>query len=191
MYFQNNLLEQPDNFYEGLMKWDWFKLVYIIFHILLTLVAPTVLYGIVWYERCGSDMQYRCLTNRILSHICLITVVRCLTARIAYVAILFVSPISLNQCDIFIFLGRYSFICTINEIVLWQGIKYFYIIKWQYLVNLNDTFSANFLTMCNLLLSAVFLFVTYMTGHHNAELDFHVCTGHNTSFNILTTFRYN
>jgi hypothetical protein len=190
MYFQNSSVYNSGNFYEGLMEWDWLKLVYITFHILLTFFAPSVLYGIVWYERFGLEMQYRCLTNMLLSHICWITVAKCLTLRIAFVSLLFVSPLSSYKCDLIIYIGRYSFLCSINEIAIWQLIKYFYISKWQYLVSLNDPFFANFLTMCNLMLSAVFLFVTFMTGHHNAEIDYHICTGLIPSHNILTAFRY-
>jgi hypothetical protein len=189
MTLQNMSNEITDNIYSGLLEWDNFKLFYIIFHILLTFVAPLVLYSIVWYERYGSDLQYRTLMHMILSHICLISIARCLTARIPYVAILFTSPLSPNKCDSIILIGRYSFMCTFNEILIWQLIKYLYIFKWQHLVSLNDEFSAIFLTMCNLLLSAVFSIATYMSGYHNAELDYHICTGRSPRVNILTTFR--
>ena len=182
-------MENSENFYAGLMEWDEFKLAYIIFHILLTFVAPTVLYSIFWYERYGSELQYRTLSNIILSHICLISLARCLIARIPYCAILILSPISLNSCDLIIWLGRYSFLCTFNEIAIWQLIKFLYIFKWQNLVGLNDEFFAICLTMCNILLSLVFLIYTYMTGYHNVELDYNICTGRNTSINILDMFR--
>ena len=191
MSFQNVSNENNGNFYAGFMEWDVFKQIYLIFHIVLTFVAPLLLYSIVWYERHGSDLYYRILTNRILSHICLISIARCLTARIPYVAILFMSPLSPTKCDVIIFVGRYSFLCTLIETAIWQLAKYFCIFKWRYLVRLNDELSAVYLTMCNLLLSAIFLFGTYMVGFHNVELDYQICTGINPELNILTSLRYN
>ena len=191
MDFQNISNENSGNFYAGFLKLESFKLFYLIFHIVLTFVAPLVLYSIIWYERYGSNLQYRTLTNIILSHICWISIARCLVSRIAYVGFLFINPLSSNTCDVIIFLGRYSVLCTFIEIVIWQLVKYFYIFKWKYLVGWNDEFFSTFLTLCNLMLSALFLFVTYMTGHHNAELDYHLCTGRNTSINIFTSSRCN
>ena len=110
MYFQNISMENTDdNFYTGLMKWDELKLGYIIFQILLTFLAPTILFSIFWYERYGSVLQYRTLTNIIMSHICLISIVRCFISRIPYIAILSFSPFSSNTCDLIVFGGRYSF----------------------------------------------------------------------------------
>jgi hypothetical protein len=190
MSFQNISNENSGNFFAGFLEWDMFKLIYLIFHIALTFLAQPVLYSIVWYERFGSGLHYRTLTNRILSHICMISIVRCLTARIPYVAILFMSPLSLTKCDLLIFVGQYSFLCTLIEIEIWQLAKYFYIFKWKYLVKLNDKFFAKYLTACNLLLSSVFLFVTYMIGFHNVELDYQICTGNNPDLNIFTSLRY-
>jgi hypothetical protein len=190
MGFQNITNKTSSNSYAGLMEWDMFKVTYIIFHIVLTFVAPLILYSIVWYERFGSDFKYRILTNRILSHICWISIGRCLIARIPYSAIIFFGPFSTNICDIIILIGRYSFLCTFIEIAIWQLIKYFYIFKWKYMIRLNDDLSAICLTMCNLLFSAVFLFVSYMHGYHNAEVDFHLCTGKSPRINIATSFRY-
>jgi hypothetical protein len=190
MNFQNISNEIYGTIYAGFMEWDNFKLLYLIFHICLTFVAPLILYSIVWYERHGSDLQYRTVTHIVLSHICLISIAKCLTARIPYVAILFISPLSPNKCDLIILIGRHSFLCSFNEILIWQLTKYFYIFKWRHLVSLNDEFSAIFLTMCNLLLSAVFLIATYMSGYHNAELDYHICTGRSPRVNIVNSFRY-
>ena len=190
MHIQNISNENSGNFFAGFLEWDMFKLIYLIFHIVLTFLAPPVLYSIVWYERFGSGLHYRTFTNRILSHISLISIARCLTARIPYVAILYMSPLSTTKCDFIILGARYSFWCTLIEIEIWQLAKYFYIFKWKYLVMLNDKFFAKYLTMCNLLLSAVFLFATYMIGLHNVELDYQICTGNNPDLSILESLRY-
>jgi hypothetical protein len=159
--------------------------------IVLTFVAPLILYSIVWYEHYGSDFKYRLLTNRILSHICLISIGRCFIARIPYGAIIFFGPFSTNTCDVIILVARYSFLCTFIEIAIWQLLKYFYIFKWKYLVRLTDDISAICLTTCNLLLSAVFIFVTYMNGSHSTEVDYQICTGKRPNITIITSFRYN
>ena len=190
MNFQNISSENSGTIYAGFLEWNLFKLIYIIFHILLTFVAPSVLSCIVWYERYGSELRYRTMAHMILSNVCVILIARCFTTRIPHIAILFISPLSPSKCDAIIFFARYSFLCTCIEIAIWQLAKYFYIFKWQHVVGLNDKFFSNYLTMCNLLLSAIFLFVTYMIGYHNAELDYHICTGNSPTFNILMSFRY-
>ena len=190
MIFENISNGTTGNFYSGFLELKSLKLFYIMFHIILTFVAPLILYSIVWYERFGADLMYRTLSNRILSHICLISIARCLIARIANVGFLFIIPLSSNTCDVILFSGRYGVLCSFIEIVIWQLVKYFYIFKWKYLVCWNDEFFATFLTLCNILLTAVFLFFTFMTGHHNAELDYHLCTGRSASANILTSYRY-
>jgi hypothetical protein len=190
MIFQNISNDTTGNFYSGFMELESLKLFYVMFNIILTFVAPLILYSIVWYERFGADLMYRTLSNRSLSHICLISIARCLIARIASVGYLFIIPLSSNTCDVIVFIGRYSVLCTFSEIVIWQLVKYVYIFRWKYLVCWNDEFFATILTMCNILLTTVFLFFTYMTGHHNAELDYHLCTGRSASANILTSYRY-
>ncbi len=100
MIFQNISNETSGNFYSGFMELELLKLFYIIFNIILTFVAPLTLYSIVWYERFGSDLMYRTLSNRILSHIWLISIARCLIARIANVGFLFMIPLSSNTCDV-------------------------------------------------------------------------------------------
>jgi hypothetical protein len=191
MGYQNMKNKTLNNSFAGFMEWDMFKLTYMVFQIVLTFVAPLILYSIVWYERYGSDFKYSTLTNRILSHICLISIGRCFIARIPYGAIIFYGPFSTNTCDVIILVARYSFLCTFIEIAIWQLVKYFYIFKWKYLVRLNDDISAICLTTCNLPLSAVFIFVTYMNGSHSTEVDYQICTGKRPNITIITSFRYN
>jgi hypothetical protein len=190
MIFQNISNDTTGNFYSGFMELESLKLFYVMFNIILTFVAHLILYSIVWYERFGADLMYRTLSNRSLPHICLISIARCLIARIASVGYLFIIPLSSNTCDVIVFIGCYSVLCTFSEIVIWQLVKYVYIFRWKYLVCWSDEFFATFLTMCNILVTTVFLFFTYMTGHHNAELDYHLCTGRSASANILTSYRY-
>jgi len=92
-------------------------------------------------------------------------------------------------CDVNIFFGRLSFVLTITEITSRQLIKYLYIFKWKSLVRLNDDFFALFVTIINLVLSIIFVFVAYFLGFHNEEPDYHICTGRMPSVNIGLTMK--
>jgi hypothetical protein len=134
MNFQNISNIKSGHFYSDFMELESLKLFYILFHIILTFLAPVILYSIVWYERFGLDLMYRTLSNRILSHICLISIARCLIARIANVGYNFMIPLLSSTCDVIMFIGRYGVLCSFIEIVIWQLVKYFYIFRWKYLV---------------------------------------------------------
>ncbi len=181
MSFQTNSV----NFYAGLMEWDEFKVFYILFHIFISFVGPCLLYSIVWYERLSSHQMYRTMINLMLSHTCLISIARCFIVRIPYVIMLFYGPCSRTTCSIIIFLGRFFFLAVFTEILLWQLIKYFYIFQWKHMAALNDSFLATYVTICNLMLSAVFIATTHMMEYQNAELDYHICTGNHPHLNII------
>jgi hypothetical protein len=74
------------------------------------------------------------------------------------------------------------------EFTIRQVIKYFYIFQWKYLVSLNADFFAIYFTLCNLLLSTMFILVAYQLGYQNSEIDYHICTDMNPNDNILKTF---
>ncbi len=50
---------------------------------------------------------------------------------------------------------------------------------------LNDQFVSVCITLCAVTFSTVFIFVTYMLGYQNAELDLHICTGKLPHENII------
>jgi hypothetical protein len=174
--------------YAGLVEWDSMKVFYLIFHILLTFIGPSLLYSIVWYERYSSDLRCRTLVNQLLSHISLLSMVGCVFGRIPYVSIFFIGPYSSTTCGIIIFIGRGMFLSILMELTIRQVIKYLYIFQWKNLVSLNDDFFAIYFTSCNLLLSIEFILVTHFLGFQNSEIDYHICTGKHPKDNIMETF---
>ena len=175
-------------FYAGLVRWDLTKVFYLIFHILLTFIGPSLLYSIAWYERFSSDLRYRTLMNQLLSHISVLSIVGCVLSRIPYVSMFFIGPFSSTTCDMIILFGRYMFLSILIEFTIRQVIKYLYIFQWKYLVSLNADFFAIYFTACNLLLSMVFILIAYFLGYQNSEVDYHICTGKHPKDNIMQTF---
>jgi hypothetical protein len=173
-----------ETFYVGLLKLDGLKLLNLILNVIILFLGPLLLYAVIWYERFSADLNYRTLINQLLSHLCWIEIFSCIFSRLGYFVIYFLSPLPAAICDLAIFLGRYTFLITTAEIALRQMIKYFYIFNWKNLVGLDDDFAALFITLLNLLLSFVFIFVTYFLGFHNEELDFHICTGRKPLDNV-------
>ncbi len=94
-------------------------------------------------------------------------------------------PYSMETCNGIIFILRLFFLLYLAEITLWQMTKYLYIFQWRHLVALNDQFVAVCITLCGVAFSIIFIFVTYMLGYQNAELDFHICTGKSPHENIV------
>ena len=173
-----------ETFYVGLLQWDSLKLVNLVLNFLIMLLGPLFLYSVIWYERFSADLKYRTLINQLLSHLFWIEIFSCILSRLAYFAVYFLSPLPPAVCDIAVFIGRFTFLITTAEIALRQMIKYLYIFDWKHLVGLDDDFAAKFITLLNLLLSLIFLFVSYLLGFHNDELDYHVCTGSNPLDNV-------
>jgi len=175
-------------FYAGFVQWDLIKVLFLIFNILLTFIGPSLLYSIIWYERFSSDLRCRTLMNQLLSHIYIFSLVGCFIVRIPSLSIVFIGPFSSTTCDVIIFLGRYLFLCNITEFTIRQVIKYLYIFQWKYIVSLNDDFFAIYFTLCNFLLSLLLIFLAYLLGYQNSEIDYHICTGKHPKDNINETF---
>jgi hypothetical protein len=178
MNTSNNIsAELSQNFYAGLMEWDGFKVFFLVFQILLTFVVPVLLYSVIWYEKNCFELNYRTVLNYILSHICMISIARSFVVRIPHAIMLLTAPYSTGTCNFIVFIGRYSFLCIHTELCIWQVVKFLYIFQWKHIVILNENFLAIYLAMWNFLMSLTFVFTTYMIGYHNAEPDFHICTG--------------
>ena len=175
-------------FYAGLVQWDFIKVFYLIFHILLTFIGPILLYSIVWYERFSSDIRCRTLLNQLLAHICISSIIDCLINRTIYVSIIFIGPYSTSTCDCISFMGRFCFLIRIMELSIRQLIRYFYIFQWKYLVSLNNDFFAIYFTLCNVILSILLIFTSYQLGFHHADMDYHICTGKQPIDNIMNEF---
>ena len=176
-HLRNSSEPLPLNFFAGLMEWDGFKTFFLVFQIFLTLVGPPLLYSVIWYERNTFESNYRTVLNHLLSHICMISIVRLLVVRIPHAIMLLSAPFSTEFCNIITFNGRYFFLCIYAELALWQIVKFLYIFQWKHVAILNEDFWAFYLTLWNCLMSFIFIFTTYMMGYQNAELEQHICTG--------------
>ena len=152
------------NFYSGLMEWDFIKIVYVIWHILVTIISPCLLYTFVWYERNSADFRYRTLINQILTHCCCIEIAACIFGRNLYLSFYIIGPLSDIWCDALLLQYRFFYLSLIFEATIRQGIKFLYIFQWKHLVALNDDFSALFVTIYNLGTSSIFVFVSYFLG---------------------------
>jgi hypothetical protein len=177
-----------NTFYVGLAQWDFLKVLYLVFHILLTFIAPGLLYSVVWYERFSSDIRCRTLINQLLAHICIFSIIDCLINRTLYLSIIFTGPYSSTVCGYVSLMGRFCYLIRITELSIRQLVIYFYIFQWNYLVSLNNDFYSIFFTLWNLLLCFLFILTTYQLGFQDSELDYHICTGKQPTKNIMETF---
>ena len=97
------------------------------------------------------------------------------------------APHSPEFCDWNLYIGRFFFLLYLTEITLWQSVKYLYIFQWKHMVHLDDQIVAQCITISSVTSSAILVFVTYMLGYQDAELDFHICTGKTPHDNIITS----
>jgi hypothetical protein len=184
---ENSSSGHSTDLFEGHRTWDTIQAIHLFFHIILTFVAPVLNYVVVWYQTSDASLQRHLLTNQMLSHVCIISIVRCFTVRIASVMWLHFGPFSSWFCDVALLAGRFFFLLVLAELALWQLIKCMYIFCPKYLLKVNDTFMAIFLTCLNILINAVFMIITHMEGFQNSELDYHICTGKDPQENINNT----
>ncbi len=116
-YFSMNQ-SSTENFFAGVMQWDGLKFFYLVFQIIISVVGPSLLYSIYWYERFSADLHFRTLLNQLISHFCLLSIAGCIFARFPYVLILFFGPFSVPICDFTILTGRFLFLSVLTEITI-------------------------------------------------------------------------
>jgi hypothetical protein len=180
-------VEHNQNFFAGYQEWDSIKIIYIIFHALLTFIVPSLLYSIYWYERYSPDLQYRMASNILLSHTCWIGILRCFLTRIPAVFIFVGGPFSFPLCDVVYILGRFSFVIFFNEVAIWQLVRFVFIAKRTKLIINEDNLIAFYLTLCNIVLTVTFMVYVEMLSFRVTEIDYHICTGvdpYQTIFNL-------
>jgi hypothetical protein len=187
MDVENSTIHHSNDFFKGHRDWDAIQAFHLIFNILLTFIAPVLNYIIIWYEKNASQQRHL-LTNQLLSHVCIISIVRCFTVRIASLLWLHFGPFSTGVCDAALLAGRFFFVLVLVELTLWQFIKYLYLSWPKYLIEINDNFFSCFLTSLNIFSNIILLVVSHMGGFQNSELDYHICTGKDPQQNINETF---
>jgi hypothetical protein len=182
---QNSLaFQNSTDFFEGHRYWDSVQAIHLIFNIILTFVAPVLNYAVIWYENNDALQNRGLLTNQLLSHVCIISIARCFTVRIASVLWLHLGPFSSAICNIALLAGRFFFMLVLAELTLWQFIKYLYLFWPKYLLSINDNFMSGFITSLNIIFNLVLIAIAYMQGFQNSELDYHICTGRDPQLNI-------
>jgi hypothetical protein len=191
MSVENSTVRNSTDLFEGHRTWDTIQAIHLYFNIILTFVAPVLNYAVVWYQTSDSSQQRHLLTNQLLSHVCIISIVRCFTVRIASVLWLHFGPFSTHVCNAALLAGRFFFLLVFAELTLWQFIKYLYSFWPRYLLSINDNFMAAFLTFLNIFLNLVLIVVANMNAFQNSELDYHICTGKDPQQNINNTINVN
>jgi hypothetical protein len=187
MTFENSSIGNSNDLFEGHRTWDAIKAVHLFFQIILTFIAPVLNYAVVWYQTNDASHQRNLLTNQLLTHVCIISIVRCFTVRIASVLWLHFGPFSSAICNAAILAGRFFFILVLVELTLWQFIKYLYSFWPKYFLTINDNFIAIFLTFLNIFINLVHIVIANMKAFQNSELDYHICTGKDPQQNIDNT----
>ena len=173
------MMDNSTDFFSGHREWDVSKICHLVSSIVLTFVAPALLCAVVAYEVNDAAMQRRrrLLTNQLLSHTCIASIVRCCTVRIASVMMLHIGPFPEAVCDIIILSGRAFFLFVFVELTVWQLIKVIYQFWPKYLLTINDDFVACFLTLLNACFNMILTVFTYVHGYQHSEMEFHICTG--------------
>jgi hypothetical protein len=168
---------ENDNFFAGFQEWDWIKVLYVVFHIILTFVVPSLLYSICWYERYSPDLRYRMLSNILLSHTCWIGIFRSIFARIPAVIMFISGPFPVVVCDAFSIFAKFSFVIFITELAIWQFIRFICITKGMKMRIVEDDLIAFYLTLSNLIISMGVTVASETLSFRISEIDHHICTG--------------
>jgi hypothetical protein len=192
MSLENSFVRNSTDLFEGHRGWDTIQAIHLIFHIIFTFIAPILNYAVVWYQNIDGSQHRNHLTNQLLTHVCIISIIRSFTVRIASVLWLHFGPFSSRVCDVALLAGRFFFLLVLAELTLWQFIKYLNSFWPKHILSINDHFMSNFLTFLNICINLVLIVVAYMKGLQNSEVDYHICTGNEPQKNInITINAYN
>ncbi len=165
-------------------------MTYIIFHLLLTFIAPSLLYSICWYEHYSPDLKYRMLSNILLSHTCWIGIFRSFFARIPAVIFFVTGPFPMEICDAFSIFSKFCFVIFFNELAIWQFIRFICIAKGIRMRINEDDLIAFYLSLTNLIMSIAITTVGETLSFRISELDYHICIGVNPNESVLKLNRY-
>lgn len=174
-------------FYTGLMKGDFIKITSLFIKIVLFVTGTLLLYGVIWYERFSADIYYRTLLNQMVSHICMIHLFGGFVLMFGYIMIFGFQIQCQVLCNFIFFNARFFIVSSLTHLTVRQCIKCLYIFQRRFVTCVNDDFVAVFLLLCNVMLCGLYTFVAYFFGHHNAEINYHCCTGKAYSKNIKIT----
>ncbi len=178
------------NFFAGFQEWDWIKVTYIIFHVLLTFIVPGLLYSICWYEHYSPDLKYRMLSNILLSHTCWIGIFRSIFARIPAVIFFVTGPFPVVVCDTFSIFTKFSFLIFFNELTIWQFVRFVCIAKGIRMRINEDDLIAFYLTLANFILSIAIIIVRETLSFRISEIDHHICIGVDPNQSVIELNRF-
>jgi len=170
MSFKNSTISNSTDLFEGHQTWETIQAIHHYFNIILTFVAPVLNYVVFWYQTNDSSQQRHLLTNQLLSHVCIISIVHCFTVRIASIMWLHFGPFSSSVCNAALLAGHFFFLLVFSELTLWQFIKHLYSFWTRYLLSINDNFMATFLTFLNIFLNLVLIVVANLNAFKTQRL---------------------
>ena len=172
---KNFTIYNKQDYFEDLVANSSIKIILITFAILSSLISIPVIYGIIWFERFGSDMK-RILINRLVSSVCWSFFGWMLLAQIPDMIRYFSRPFSESFCFI---------ILTIKATIAMQVILFFdtiNIARYAFVfwlknpLNFRDDFWSTFLNLWIVSCSFVSQFVyVFLPGQQ--PLIFYLCSG--------------
>lgn len=97
-------------------RWSASKVVAMLAFCVTQMFGNALLAGIVWYERCGIDTQYRTLINQLNSAFCVMLVTMNLTLNNAVAYLHLFGPLSPQACSFIVFAT--NFFLTLGLLLL-------------------------------------------------------------------------
>ena len=168
-------VSNDSNFFQGLYDHKFSQTISVVFSTVGSFTLIPLLYGIIWYERYGSDNK-RTLLNKFVSSLCWACLEYILFCQIPDIVIHIFGPTSHIICWVLMSL---KLIIPIQVLLIMNGIiitRYFFIFWLKNPVAFNDDFWSFFLTIwiVGFLVMSQFIFIMVST---KKILFYHICVG--------------
>lgn len=168
--------DSMENIFAPIYAWSAPKVLGMTLYFLTETLGNSLLIGIIWYEKCGSDPSTRTLINKLTSAFCTMLLVMNLTLTnyVAYVHL--TGPSGIRLCSFSIFCSNF-FLCLgllyLDTIII---LRYMYIFWWKNVGAINDRAFSLFSTVNNIVIAFLIGIILYILGF-NQNINYFICCG--------------
>ena len=146
MELYNITVDSEENFFKGLIQNRATKTVGVILSIILTLCTSLSLFGIIWFERFGSDLK-RMFINRAVSSLCWTILVYFTIIQVSDILFYFDIPFPKLYCYTYLMLRNAFTIQVILHLDSIIVIRYIFIFWLKNPMNFQDDFWCVFINL--------------------------------------------
>ena len=168
--------------FDGVDSSNWYKMTAIVFSLVVNNILLPFFYGIIWFERFGSD-KHRTLINKLVSSLCWNFLVFYGLLQNAFAIRMGFGPMPNWLCFLQTWVRKSQVICCILLLTSMTAVRYVFIFWLKNPIAFNDEFWFAFISIWVVFFASMFQLIRmFVPGNHLFDLNY--CSGHDPSKNL-------